>query len=163
MIEKRKVLMEKVDIVKNVGDLLTMSATIENFSWCRNEMGLAALFNWTIVLYILHTTKKTTSGRMLDWYIIYRTSRSSLTEIRFDWCLNQVEGRQVDKLMELVRIWMTRIESTDGSVWLMESTKKVDWCINRGYQWIVKDRPTSTKQIVDAVKDNYSVKDRYGF
>ena len=43
MVEEKKVLLEKVDTVKNVADSLTKSVSIEKFSWCRESMGIDAL------------------------------------------------------------------------------------------------------------------------
>jgi hypothetical protein len=43
MVEKKKVLLEKVDTLKNVADSLTNSVSIEKFSWCRVTMGIATL------------------------------------------------------------------------------------------------------------------------
>jgi hypothetical protein len=41
MVEENKVLMMKVDTLKNVADSLTKSVSTENFSWCRGSMGIA--------------------------------------------------------------------------------------------------------------------------
>ena len=43
MAEEKKVLMEKVNTLKNVTDLLTKSVSTKKFSWCRVTMGIAAL------------------------------------------------------------------------------------------------------------------------
>jgi hypothetical protein len=43
MIEEKKVLMMKVDTLKNVADSLTKSMSTEKFSWCRVSMGITAL------------------------------------------------------------------------------------------------------------------------
>ena len=43
MVEDKKVLLEKVDTVKNVADSLTKSISTEKFSWCREYMGIASL------------------------------------------------------------------------------------------------------------------------
>jgi hypothetical protein len=43
MVEEKKVLLEKVDTLKNVADSLTKSVIIENLSWCRVKMGIVAL------------------------------------------------------------------------------------------------------------------------
>ena len=43
MVEDKKVLLEKVDTVKNVVDSLTNYVSIEKFSWCRESMGIDAL------------------------------------------------------------------------------------------------------------------------
>jgi hypothetical protein len=46
MVEENKVLLEKVDTLKNVADSLTKSVSIEKFSWCRVKMGIASLDCW---------------------------------------------------------------------------------------------------------------------
>ena len=43
MVEEKKVLLMKVDTLKNVADSLTKSVSTEKFSWCRVTMGIAAL------------------------------------------------------------------------------------------------------------------------
>jgi phosphoribosyl-AMP cyclohydrolase len=43
MVEENKVLLMKVDTLKNVADSLTKSVSTEKFSWCRGSMGFAAL------------------------------------------------------------------------------------------------------------------------
>jgi hypothetical protein len=43
MVEEKKVLLEKVDTLKNVADSLTKSVSTKNFSWCRVTMGIAAM------------------------------------------------------------------------------------------------------------------------
>jgi hypothetical protein len=43
MIEEKKVLLMKVDTLKNVVDSLTKYVSTENFSWCRGSMGIVAL------------------------------------------------------------------------------------------------------------------------
>jgi hypothetical protein len=43
MVEEKKVLLEKVDTLKNVVDSLTKSVSMEKFSWCRVTMGIASL------------------------------------------------------------------------------------------------------------------------
>ena len=43
MVEDKKVLLEKVDTVKNVADSLTKLVSTEKFSWCRESMGIDAL------------------------------------------------------------------------------------------------------------------------
>ena len=43
MVEEKKVLLEKVDTLKNVADSLTKYVSIENFSWCRVTMGIASM------------------------------------------------------------------------------------------------------------------------
>jgi hypothetical protein len=43
MVEEKKVLLEKVDTLKNVADSLTNSVITEKFSWCRVTMGIISL------------------------------------------------------------------------------------------------------------------------
>jgi hypothetical protein len=43
MVEEKKVLLEKVDTLKNAADSLTKSVSTEKFSWCRVTMGITAL------------------------------------------------------------------------------------------------------------------------
>jgi len=43
MVEEKKVLLEKIDNMKNVADSLTKSVSTEKFSWCRESMGIDAL------------------------------------------------------------------------------------------------------------------------
>jgi len=43
MIEGKKVLLVKVDILKNTKDALTKSVSSEKFSWCRETMGISGL------------------------------------------------------------------------------------------------------------------------
>ena len=40
MIEEKKILLMKVDTLKNVADSLTKSVSTEKFSWCRGSMGI---------------------------------------------------------------------------------------------------------------------------
>jgi hypothetical protein len=42
MVEEKKVLLMKVDTLKNVADSLTKYVSIEKFSWCRGSMGIYA-------------------------------------------------------------------------------------------------------------------------
>lgn len=42
MVESKKVLLEKVDTLKNVANSLTKSVSTEKFIWCRETMGLLA-------------------------------------------------------------------------------------------------------------------------
>jgi hypothetical protein len=44
MVEEKKVLLEKVDTLKNVADSLTKSMSTEKFSWCRVTMGIVSLY-----------------------------------------------------------------------------------------------------------------------
>ena len=41
MIKDKKVLMVKVDTLKNTADALTKSMSSEKFTWCRETMGIA--------------------------------------------------------------------------------------------------------------------------
>ena len=43
MVEDKKVLIEKVDTVKNVAHSLTKSITTDKFSWCTESMGIDAM------------------------------------------------------------------------------------------------------------------------
>ena len=43
MIEGKKVLLVKVDTLKNIADALTKSVSSEKFSWCRETMGVSGL------------------------------------------------------------------------------------------------------------------------
>ena len=43
MIEDRKMLLVKVDTLKNTADALTKSVSFEKFSWCREAMGIPGL------------------------------------------------------------------------------------------------------------------------
>jgi len=43
MIEDKKVLLVKVDTLKNTTDALTKSVSYEKFSWCRKKMGISGL------------------------------------------------------------------------------------------------------------------------
>ena len=43
MVEDKRVLLVKVDTLKNVADLLTKSISTQKFSWCRETMGVAKL------------------------------------------------------------------------------------------------------------------------
>jgi hypothetical protein len=43
MVEEKKVLLEKVDTLKNVADSLKNYVSIENFSWCSVTMGIVSL------------------------------------------------------------------------------------------------------------------------
>jgi hypothetical protein len=43
MIEEKKVLLMKVDTLKNVADSLTKFVGTEKFSWCRGSMGITTL------------------------------------------------------------------------------------------------------------------------
>jgi KUP system potassium uptake protein len=43
MVEENKLLLMKVDILKNVAYSLTKSVSTEKLSWCRGSMGIVAL------------------------------------------------------------------------------------------------------------------------
>jgi hypothetical protein len=43
MVEEKKVLMMKVDTLKNVAYSLKKIVSTENFSWCKGSMGIASL------------------------------------------------------------------------------------------------------------------------
>ena len=43
MIEDKKVLLVKVDTLKNIADALKKFVSSENFSWCRETMGVSGL------------------------------------------------------------------------------------------------------------------------
>ena len=43
MIEDKKVLLVKVDTLKNIADALTKSVSFDKFSWCRETMGVSRL------------------------------------------------------------------------------------------------------------------------
>jgi hypothetical protein len=84
MVEEKKVLLEKVDTLKNVVDSLTKSVSIEKFSWCRVTMGI---FPWIVDYIILGPldAKKTTSGRMLG--MCYILCMCVCGRVRFDNCV----------------------------------------------------------------------------
>jgi hypothetical protein len=42
-VESNKVILEKVDTLKNIIDSLDKSMSIVKFSWCREAMGIASL------------------------------------------------------------------------------------------------------------------------
>jgi len=43
MIEDKKVLLVKLDTLKNIIDALTKSMSFERFSWCRETMGVSGI------------------------------------------------------------------------------------------------------------------------
>jgi hypothetical protein len=43
MVQEKKVLLMKMDTLKNVADSLTKSMSTEKFSWCRGSMGNVSL------------------------------------------------------------------------------------------------------------------------
>jgi hypothetical protein len=44
MVEDKKVLLEKVETLKNVADSLRKLVSFEKFSWCRETMGITTLY-----------------------------------------------------------------------------------------------------------------------
>jgi hypothetical protein len=44
MVEENKLLLMKVDTLKNVADSLKKSMSTEKFSWCRGSMGIDAFY-----------------------------------------------------------------------------------------------------------------------
>jgi hypothetical protein len=71
MVERKKVLLEKVDTLGNIADSLTKSVSVLKLSWCREVIGHSypILVNRSSNYLVL--AKKTTIGRMLGCYIIY--------------------------------------------------------------------------------------------
>jgi len=69
MIEDKKVLLVKVDTLKNVADAMTKSVSFEKFSLCRETMGVRA--GEMTKLSCGPYGKKTTSGRMLGCVIFF--------------------------------------------------------------------------------------------
>jgi len=43
MVKDQKVLLEKMDTLKNIANALTKSVSTNNFSWCRGTMDIARL------------------------------------------------------------------------------------------------------------------------
>jgi hypothetical protein len=43
VVERKKVLLEKVDTFENIVDSLTKSVSVMKFSWCREAMGIVSL------------------------------------------------------------------------------------------------------------------------
>ena len=43
MVEDKKVLLVRVDTLKNATNALTKYVSTENFSWCRGSMGIVSL------------------------------------------------------------------------------------------------------------------------
>lgn len=70
MIEDKKVLLVKVDTLKNIADTLTKSVSFEKFSWSRETMGILGLEKWLSSL-VAPRGKKTASGRMLGCVIFF--------------------------------------------------------------------------------------------
>jgi hypothetical protein len=42
-VERKKVLLEKLDTLENIVDSLTKSVSVVDFSWCKEAMGIVAL------------------------------------------------------------------------------------------------------------------------
>ena len=79
MIEAKRVLLVKVDTLKNVVDALTKSVSTQKFSWCSETMGVEELAK-LLSSPMAPCGKKTTSGRMLGMcYIISMTSPTRYT------------------------------------------------------------------------------------
>ena len=70
MIEDKKVLLVKVDTLKNTADALTKSMSPGKFSCCRETMGISRLDKWLSSI-VAPYGKKTTSGRMLGCVIFF--------------------------------------------------------------------------------------------
>jgi hypothetical protein len=43
MVERNKVLLEKVDMLENIVDSLNKSVSVVKFSWCKEAMGIVSL------------------------------------------------------------------------------------------------------------------------
>jgi hypothetical protein len=43
MVERKKVILEKVDTLENIADSFTKSVSVVKFSWCIEAMGIASL------------------------------------------------------------------------------------------------------------------------
>jgi hypothetical protein len=69
MVERKKVLLEKVDTLENIVDSLTKYVSAVKFSWCREAMGIATWVSEQSLGSPV-STKNTTSGRMLGCYIL---------------------------------------------------------------------------------------------
>ena len=70
MKEEKKLLLVKVDTLKNNADALTKSVSSEKFFWCRETMGISGLAKWLSSL-VAPYGKKTTSGRLLGCVILF--------------------------------------------------------------------------------------------
>ena len=70
MIKDKKVLLVKVDTLKNTANALTKSVSFDKFPWCRETMGIVGLDKWLIFL-VAPCGKKTISGRMLGCIIFF--------------------------------------------------------------------------------------------
>ena len=73
MVEDKKVLLVKVDTLKNALDALKKYVRIEKFSWCRETMGVIGLQQW-LSSHVAPRGNKITNGRMLGvCYILSMT------------------------------------------------------------------------------------------
>jgi len=81
MVEEKKVLLEKLDTLKNVADSLTKSMSIEKFSWCRVTMG--------IVDYIILWTPGCKENNKWEnvGYVLYSLHVCVCGHVRFDNCI----------------------------------------------------------------------------
>jgi hypothetical protein len=70
MMERIKVLLDKVDKLENILDSLTKCLSSVKFSRCREKMGISSLGLQTNFKDLLVSAKKTTSGIILGCYII---------------------------------------------------------------------------------------------
>ena len=74
LVKDKKVLLVKVDTLKNVVDVLMKSVSTEKFSWCRETIGIVGLDHWLSSLMTSCVEKKTTSGGMLGVCCILSTT-----------------------------------------------------------------------------------------
>ena len=81
MVEAKRVLLVKLDTLKNVADALTKSVSTQKFSWCRETMGVAEL-DWLLSSPVAPCGKKTTSGRMLGMCYILSTTGPTCCMLR---------------------------------------------------------------------------------
>ena len=70
MLDNQKVLLDKVNIVRNVTNEFKKFVSIVKFSWCREGMGLIVLFKWTEVLNLLLMQKWEQVGEVGLYYIL---------------------------------------------------------------------------------------------
>ena len=62
MFEDKRVLLVKVETLKNVTDALTKSVSTQKFSWCREIMGIAGL-DHLLSSHVVPFGKETTHGK----------------------------------------------------------------------------------------------------
>jgi hypothetical protein len=76
MVEDKKVLLMKVDTLKNVADSLTKSVSTEKLFWCRETMDISSMLTMQSCnpLY----AKKITSGGMLGMCYILCTTKPNV-------------------------------------------------------------------------------------